>query len=462
MVFPVHVHQGGSSVGKGTTLDYCDRTDIGRRRANNQDSRAVLPPASPQQFRARGWLFLVADGMGAHAAGEMASAIAAERVPLIYEKLSQRSPPLALRQSIEQANGEIHLKGEGSPEFKGMGTTCTVLAILPRGALVGHVGDSRAYRIRNRTIDQLSRDHSLVWELESAGGLSREQAAGAAPKNIITRSMGPHAEVNADLEGPFAVEDGDVFVLCSDGLSGQVTDEEIGLFAAELPPRDATAALVGLALVRGAPDNVTVIVVKAGGQEVSKASSTDEPWPMTDDDRGPRRPPEYPWIWLIVSAAALLTALVINPWSDLTRKACDSSPLVNAACLIGSGLAALVFFASLLWAYLGFLVPDGAGGRVLAAGARLGRGPYRSYDCTPTVRLLEGVVGSLEAAAEGLAAARRERTIGILADIRRHVAGGSFHEAVIAAAEAIGIYSRTVEESRTDETGHGAGHPVPA
>ena len=127
-------------MGKGTSLIYSDRTDIGRRRSNNQDSKAVLPPSSPQQYRSRGWLFLVADGMGAHAAGEEASRIASERVPLAYEKASGRSPPLALRRSIEQTNAEINAKGEGAAEFKGMGTTCTALVVLPRGALVGQIG----------------------------------------------------------------------------------------------------------------------------------------------------------------------------------------------------------------------------------------------------------------------------------------------------------------------------------
>jgi protein phosphatase len=231
-------------VGKGTTLAFCDRTDVGRRRTNNQDASNVLPPSGPQQYKVRGWLFLVADGMGAHAAGEEASRIAAERVPLIYEKLAARSPPLALRRAIEQVNEEIHDKGERTAEFKGMGTTCTVLALLQRGALVGHVGDSRAYRIRGHTVEQLSRDHSLIWDLESQPGFTREQA-GAVPKNIITRSIGPHPQVEVDLEGPFSVEEDDVFLLCSDGLSGQVTDEEIGLFAGELSdPRQAAEALL--------------------------------------------------------------------------------------------------------------------------------------------------------------------------------------------------------------------------
>ena len=448
-------------MGKGTSLIYCDRTDIGRRRSNNQDSKAVLPPSSPQQYRTRGWLFLVADGMGAHAAGEEASRIAAERVPLVYEKLSGRSPPLALRRSIEQTNAEINTKGESAAEFRGMGTTCTVLVVLPRGALVGHIGDSRAYRIRSGKIEQLSRDHSLVWELES-GGLTREQAAAAAPKNIITRSMGPHAHVEVDLEGPFPVEDGDIFLLCSDGLSGQVTDEEIGLVAAELEPREAADALIGLALVRGAPDNVTVVVARAGPEEVSKASSPDEPWPLSDEPVASKGAANIPWKWLAISGASLFAALLLSPGSNLVN---DKSLLAqtfgdNAAgaiSMIGCGAALLAAVASALFALLGFLIPPAADGRVLPLGRQLGKGPYRSYSCAASETLLEGILGSIEAAADGLADADRERTITILARARQNAAAHSFHEAMMAAAEALAIYKRTIEHSRIDQTAGGRG-----
>ncbi len=439
-------------MGKGTSLIYCDRTDIGRRRSNNQDSKAVLPPSGSQQYRTRGWLFIVADGMGAHAAGEEASRIAAERVPLVYEKLSGRSPPLALRRSIEQTNAEINAKGEGAAEFKGMGTTCTTLAILPRGALVGHIGDSRAYRIRGTTIDQLSRDHSLVWELESSGGLTREQAAGAAPKNIITRSMGPHAQVEVDLEGPFAVEKGDVFLLCSDGLSGQVTDEEIGLVTAELEPREAADALIGLALVRGAPDNVTIVIARAGPEEVSKTSSSDEPWPLSDEPVASKSATNVPWKWLAISGASLFAALVLFPKNELWKNA---SELVHKVCMFGMGVAILSFIGSLLAAILGFLIPPAADGRVLPLGRQLGKGPYRSYSCAPSEPLLEGILGSIEAAADGLGDAERERTITILARARQNVAVHSFHEAMVAAAEALAIYKRSIEHSRLDQTAGG-------
>ena len=448
-------------MGKGTSLIYSDRTDVGRRRANNQDSKSVLPPSSPQQYRTRGWMFLVADGMGAHAAGEMASGIAAERVPLVYEKSAQHSPPLALRRSLEQTNAEINAKGESAAEYRGMGTTCTVLVLVPRGALVGHIGDSRAYRVRGRTIEQLSRDHSLVWELESAGGMSREQAAGAAPKNIITRSMGPHPHVDVDIEGPFPVEEGDTFLLCSDGLSGQVTDEEIGLFAAELEPREATAALVGLALVRGAPDNVTVVVARAGAEEVSKVSAGDEPWPLTEEPAAPSGRAALPWKWLAAAAGGLFAALILSPTSSLIvqLEGLIGKGLAEPVSYVGCGAAAIVFLGALLAAFLGFLAPAGGNGRVLPPGRQVGKGPYRTYDCLPNERLFERLVASVEAGAAGLSNADRDRTTAILGRVRRHVAEQAFHEAVVALTEALAVYTRAVEQARSGDTIRG---PAPA
>ncbi len=446
-------------MGSGSTLDYCDRTDIGRRRSNNQDSKAVLEPWSREHYRKRGWLFVVADGMGAHAAGEMASAIAAEHVPLVYEKHASRSPALALRTSIEQANAEIHSKGESSVDLKGMGTTCTALVIVPRGAVVGHVGDSRAYRIRGSRIDQLSRDHSLVWELRdmhAAGEIESDLPIREAPKNIITRSMGPHRQVNVDLEGPFPVEAGDVFVLCSDGLSGQVADEEIGLLAGTLPPREAAAALVGLSLVRGAPDNVTVIVARAGEKEVSKSSPADEPWSLTEEPDA-TSPKPVPWRMLGVAAASLfgfLVALGSLPPGFFAGQAENSGTLAVAATLALAALALLAFLSSLLFAFLGFLPSAAAEVRLLPAGAKLGGGPYRSYDCGPGEKLLEGIVASVEAAAEGLDSATRAKAADCLRRTRQRVSDKDYHGAVSEAAAAIAVYARAVEAARADVTAH--------
>ncbi len=438
----------------GSTLDYCDRTDIGRRRSNNQDSKAVLEPWSRDVYKLRGWLFVVADGMGAHAAGEMASAIAAEQVPLVYEKHAGRSPAFGLRQAIEQANTEIHAKGETSVDLKGMGTTCTALALVPRGAVVGHVGDSRAYRVRGRRIEQLSRDHSLVWELEdlkAAGETVPDFDLRETPKNIITRSMGPHPQVQVDLEGPFPVEDGDVFVLCSDGLSGQVADAEIGLFAGTLPPREAAAALVGLALVRGAPDNITVIVARAGPKEVSKAAAGDPPWPLSEEPAAAAARP-VPWRMLGAAAVSLFAALVaVGFWQEP-----KSTELTQAVALAITGLSLLSFISTLLFAFLGFLSPPGAAQRTLAVGEKLGGGPYRSHDCTATAALLEGIAASVETAAEGLDGSPRARAEESARQARALAGSGDRHGAIGAVAAAIGVYAAAVEAARAEATGrHG-------
>ncbi len=449
-------------MGTGSSLEHHDLTHVGLRRANNQDAKAVVEPWNREQYRRRGWLFVVADGMGAHAAGEMASALAVQEVTGAYEKLASRSPPLALRTSIEDANAKIYARGETSPDLKGMGTTCTALALLPRGALVGHVGDSRAYRVRGGVIEQLSRDHSLVWDLEAQAG-GGDAVVPAVPKNIITRSMGPHPDVRVDLEGPFPVEVGDAFVLCSDGLSGQVADEEIGALAAALPPKAAAEALVGLALVRGAPDNVTVIVARAGAQEQSRVAADDAPWVLEQPDANPGRPPAVPWRMLAVAAGSLLVGLIVNPFSPLVAAAnpTASPPVTEGVlhALLGADIAnavglvvgiamALTFVGSLLAAVLGFLVPKGGPPPALPPGRTIGNGPYRSYDCRPTPRLVEGIAASIDSAADGLDAAPRRDCVAPLARARSAAAAGDFAAAFAAVGEALAAFTRAVAATR--------------
>lgn len=447
------------------SLDYCELSDIGRRRSNNQDAKAVVAPWSRDQYRRRGWLLVVADGMGAHAAGEMASAMAAEHVPLTYEKFAARSPPLALRRSIESANAEIHARGESSPDMKGMGTTCTALVIVPRGALVGHVGDSRAYRVRGDRIDQLSRDHSLVWELQDMQAAGRDvpnEAVTAAPKNIITRSMGPHAHVDVDIEGPFPVEEDDVFVLCSDGLSGQVADEEIGLLAATLKPRRAAEALVALSLARGGPDNITVIVARATEKEVSKISSQDQPWPLTEDSDTSTPTSRLPFKPLLCTAASLFAILVclgslrsLLPEGLLEAKAANAGSLGVATLWIMLAFSTLAFLASFTASLLGFLLPPTPRGRFLAPKDRLGRGPYRSYRCGASADLIEGVLATVETAAEGLDAAAAGKAAAAVRAARDHLATRSFTLAVEDAAAALDVYRQSVESARSDATVRG-------
>jgi len=201
--------------------------------------------------------------MGAHAAGELASKLAIDHIPHLYAKYNQDLPPEAMRQAVKGANAEIHRKGQVNEEFHNMGTTCSVLNILPQGAVVAHIGDSRVYRYSQNKIEQLTFDHSLVWEMKAAGQLTEEEEKqGKVPKNVITRSLGPYAECKVDLEGPFPVQVGDTFLLCSDGLTAVIEDSEIGSILGNMPPKEAAKVMVDLANLRGGPDNITVVIVK--------------------------------------------------------------------------------------------------------------------------------------------------------------------------------------------------------
>jgi len=239
-------------------------TDTGLRRSNNQDSYTSVRASHAEAWRQRGHVFLVADGMGAHAVGELASKMACDLIPHTYLKARTGTPSEAIAKSFREVSSLIHSRASANREFQGMGTTCSALLLLPEGALVAHVGDSRVYRARRNRIDQLSFDHSLLWELVRRNHLTSEQANLSVPKNVITRSLGPEVEIEVDIEGPLVVEFGDVYVLCSDGLSGPVDDHEIGAFASNFHPRDACRYLINLANLRGGLDNITVVIVRIG------------------------------------------------------------------------------------------------------------------------------------------------------------------------------------------------------
>ncbi len=223
-----------------------------------------MPATDAAQFQERGHVFLVADGMGAHAVGELASKMAVDNIPHIYSKYAGEGAMPALRKAFVEANCTINTRGRQNREFQGMGTTASALILRPEGAWIGHVGDSRVYRIRGGVIEQLSFDHSLIWELARRQQKRPEEMHGIPP-NVIVRSLGPEPLVQVDVEGPHPIEPGDAFLLCSDGLSGQVTDREIGAVVTALPPDEACRFLVHLANLQGGPDNVTVLVVRVAG-----------------------------------------------------------------------------------------------------------------------------------------------------------------------------------------------------
>lgn len=383
-------------------------------------------------------MLIVADGMGAHAAGEEASGMAVERVPRLYQQLIQNTPPEALQRAMRQTNAEIYDKGETHPELKGMGTTCSALVLVPRGVLIGHVGDSRVYRIRGHRIEQLTRDHSLAWEC----GLPEKEAEGI-PKNIITRSMGPHPEVEPDIEGPVPVQNRDIFVLCSDGLSGPVTNAEIGLLASHLPDVDrATKALVGLTLARGAPDNVTVLIAKAGPEEVTTSYAKQEPWPLTDGDEAVASSQEIAWKPLVAAGICFFVSLILK--GDLVRPA---TPAMEAVVAIGIAAAALATVVFLCYSLLASL-QSAKGGSAGTRAARPGHGSYQEADCAPDKPLLEGIAASIESVAAGLDTADREQLLPLVAEARSGSVARGFDDALAAAARALCLVADAVPRRR--------------
>jgi protein phosphatase len=248
------------------SIEHAAVTDVGVRRSHNQDAYVVMPAGDLDLWQRRGHVFLVADGMGAHAVGELASKLAVDSIPHIYSKYAQEGPVAALRKAFQETNNIIHTRGQQNREFEGMGTTGTALLLRPEGAWIAHVGDSRAYRVRRGIIEQLSFDHSLVWELARRQKVNPNELQGI-PSNVIVRSLGPESLVTVDVEGPHPIEAGDAFVLCSDGLSGPVSDREIGAVVSTLPPDEAGRFLVDLANLHGGPDNITAIVVRVAGNQ---------------------------------------------------------------------------------------------------------------------------------------------------------------------------------------------------
>lgn len=344
-------------------IEYASLTDIGLRRNNNQDSFAVQAAPDADSWRQRGHLFIVADGMGGHAAGELASKMAADNIPLTYSKLVNNSPAEAIRTAIEDANSQIHTRGQANIGFHGMGTTSSVLLLRPEGAMVAHVGDSRIYRLRQGQLEQLTFDHSLVWEMMFNSQVPADDLQGIIPRNVVTRSLGPNPAVQVDLEGPFPIEPGDTFMMCSDGLSGQVKDEELGAILGSLAPQEAVQALIDLANLRGGPDNITVIVVRVKEGAASRRGAV-----------APARPSKpgriHPAIYAVLGVGALI-AVGLGALGE------QNAAVFTVAALLIVGLVAL----------LRSMISGGRNGS--APTDRLGRGPYTNCDCRTSSELVE-------------------------------------------------------------------------
>jgi protein phosphatase len=365
-------------------LEHAVVSDVGLQRANNQDAYVVVTATNQERWREKGHLFAVADGMGAHAAGETASRLAVDSLAHAYLKLDA-APLAALKQAIIDANRLIHARGQSSVDFHGMGTTCSALLLLPEGAIVANVGDSRVYRVRQDTIEQLTFDHSLQWEMMAATRLAEEDVAHCVPRNVITRSLGPNPTVEVDVEGPFPVRSGDRYLLCSDGLSGLVKDEELGILLGCLDVEDAVHALVALALMRGGHDNITAMAVHLtqshepvrAEQLARDRKKRDEPVPP--DSAGP----------LVLASFAgfsLIVALVTLAWGRI------GPAIISLAIGLTAGLAA--------WMRKG-----GSIGRQTKSKShgRTHQAPYRHTVCQPNaefVRMLAEGTERLRQAAQ--------------------------------------------------------------
>ncbi len=231
------------------------RSDVGLRRRANEDCFAIV---AEQGF------FLVADGMGGHTAGQLASSLAAEAAVKALQTLEGSEATLTekLRCSVAAANREIHVTVKAKPELSGMGTTLVSLLAVDGRVALAHVGDSRAYLIRGGRIRQLTDDHSVVGELVRRREITQSAARGYPHRHVLTRAVGVRREVAPDL-AELSSHPGDVFILCSDGLTGLVRDEEIAQSVSLNFDLDAVCAnLVDLANHRGGDDNITVVIVR--------------------------------------------------------------------------------------------------------------------------------------------------------------------------------------------------------
>ena len=268
------------------------RTDVGRTREHNEDAFVVAdltrgnatlqPEVRTHEVGDRGSLFMVADGMGGAAAGEIASAMAIEVVLReLTESLSSADAPdkesyaSSLKRATAAANAQIHAFAVDHPEYRGMGTTATVAAVLGDTLFLAQVGDSRAYLVRDGVALQITKDQSLMQKLIEAGEITEEEAEHSERRNIILQALGPESQIRVDLTHQ-QVRRGDVLVLCSDGLSGQVRIDEIGRVATEEPDlMTVCKTLIDRANENGGPDNITVIAVRFDGDGLTAASRDD-------------------------------------------------------------------------------------------------------------------------------------------------------------------------------------------
>jgi protein phosphatase len=245
-------------------LKYAPKTDMGQVRENNEDKFDYYEPENYAVLAARGCLFAVGDGVGGALAGQVASEMTMKGVIAHYYQSAAPTVSEALTEAVVATNDKVYSLAQRMPERSGMGSTLTATVFIEDKVYVAQLGDSRAYLIRDNAIRQVTYDHSWVEEQVRAGILSRENAETSPFRNVITRSIGAMATAQPDVFEEEA-RVGDVWVLCSDGLSNYVEDEEIGKIAGGQAPSEAARQFIELANSRGGRDNITVFVIAVRG-----------------------------------------------------------------------------------------------------------------------------------------------------------------------------------------------------
>ena len=244
-------------------IEIASLTDVGLQRTNNEDSYLYWEPESDDDFRRKGRLAIVADGMGGYEGGQEASRLAVETVRLVYENSLATNPQSSLVAAMAAAHENIQRYALEHPDLSGMGTTCTALAIVGEQLYFAHVGDSRLYLIRDKAVSRLTRDHSYVGRLVESGIVRSEDAESHPQRHILTAALGSGRDVEPDIpQQPLALETGDNLVLCTDGLWSLVGEQELARTVQSNSPAAACRALVNLALERGGPDNITLLVLR--------------------------------------------------------------------------------------------------------------------------------------------------------------------------------------------------------
>ena len=237
------------------------KTDLGRVRENNEDKFEFYQPEDEARLASRGQVFLVCDGMGGHAAGQIASELSAKTFIDVYYSHPASDPEAAMTAAVVAANRFVTDVGRSVPSRQGMGTTLSGLVLLQEKAYTVQVGDSRIYRLRNGELLMLTHDHTWVDEAIRAGMITASEAENHPYKHVLTRAIGGEPDVKPDISSD-EIQVGDVYLLCSDGLVNHVSDDTIGEVLRTKVPSEAAWNLVGQALQGGGSDNTTVLIVR--------------------------------------------------------------------------------------------------------------------------------------------------------------------------------------------------------